>query len=151
MLMNIIKNKSAFALLILLPAVLFLTCSTHEKKETGKETANPAVTTITSEEHFNTVVENAGTRLLVFDMYADWCKPCKMLSPIMEAIAATNTGKAAFYKIDVDKQQGLAQKFNVSSIPFVLYIKNKIVVESFTGLQPQDVYQQAIDKYSSAP
>ena len=148
--MNIVKNKSAFAWLILLPTILFMACSTHEKKEAGKEAESLAVTAITSEENFNAAVENAGNRLLVFDMYADWCKPCKMLSPILETIAETNTGKATFYRINVDKQQGLAQKFNVSSIPFVLFIKNKIVVESFTGLQPQDVYQQAIDNYSSA-
>jgi len=144
----ILKNKFVFPPLMLLSAALVLSCS-NAKKETEKAAESHVIKVMTSEADFNTIVENAGSHLLVFDMYTDWCKPCKMLSPILEAIAEANTGKAAFYKINVDEQQGLAQKFNVSGIPFVMFIKNKTVVESFTGLQPQDMYQQTIDKYAT--
>ena len=136
---------------IVLTSVFLLLLFCNGKNGSEKTIENSAVKNITSEADFNTVLDNAGSRLLVFDMYATWCKPCKMLAPILESIAEANLGKAAFYKINVDNQQQLAQKFQVSSIPFVMFIKNKTVVDSLTGLQPQEVYQQTLDKYTTAP
>ncbi|MBC8321452.1 MAG: thiol reductase thioredoxin [Bacteroidetes bacterium] len=57
----------------------------------------------------------------VIDFYADWCKPCKMVAPIMDDLARTYDGKVKIYKIDTDKEKKLAGVFGIRSIPSVLF------------------------------
>jgi len=57
----------------------------------------------------------------VIDFYADWCKPCKMVAPIMDDLAKTYDGKVKIYKIDTDKEKKLAGVFGIRSIPSVLF------------------------------
>lgn len=63
----------------------------------------------------------AGKRPVVIDMYATWCGPCKRMSPIVEKMAARYAGKIDFYKIDIDREQELAQVFGVQSIPMFIF------------------------------
>jgi len=57
----------------------------------------------------------------VIDFYADWCKPCKMVAPIMDDLAKKYDGKVKIYKIDTDKEKKLAGVFGIKSIPSVLF------------------------------
>jgi len=97
----------------------------------------------------NRVVENSGDTLLIFDLYADWCMPCRMISPILEQIAADFRDRAVVYKINTDKNQQIAQALRVQGIPYVLYVKNKEAVQAFTGVQPKETYIRAIDTYTA--
>ena len=106
------------------------------------------VTQITSLDQFNKIVENANDRLLVFDLYADWCAPCKMLSPKLEKISNSEKESADFYKINVDKFPQLSKAFGVQGIPMVVFVKNKTGVDALTGLQPEKEYLNLIKKYS---
>jgi thioredoxin 1 len=63
-----------------------------------------------------------GNRPAIIDFYADWCGPCKIASPILEAVSHEFAGKIVVYKIDTEKEQELAAVFGVSSIPAFLYI-----------------------------
>jgi thioredoxin len=63
-----------------------------------------------------------GTEPAIIDFYADWCKPCKMVAPILEEISKDYTGKVKVYKIDTEDEKELAAVFQVSSIPTFLYI-----------------------------
>ena len=63
-----------------------------------------------------------GTRPAVIDFYTTWCGPCKMMAPIVEEMAKTYVGKVDFYKVDIDKEQELAQTFGIQSIPTFLFI-----------------------------
>jgi thioredoxin 1 len=83
-------------------------------------------------------------RLIVFDLYADWCQPCRMLSPMLESIAQENAGRAWFYRINVDNYPAISRQFGVSGIPHVVFIKNGQVLRSLTGLNPSEAYVQAI-------
>ena len=56
------------------------------------------------------------------DFTASWCGPCQRIAPVLEELAKEYEGQIVIYKVDVDKEKGLAQAFNVSSIPAVLYI-----------------------------
>lgn len=58
----------------------------------------------------------------VIDFYADWCRPCKLVAPIMDELAQKYAGKVRFYKINTDKEKDLAMAFNIQSIPSVLFI-----------------------------
>ena len=66
-----------------------------------------------------------GTRPAVIDFYTTWCGPCKMMAPIVEEMAKTYAGKVDFYKVDIDKEQELAQTFGIQSIPTFLFIPVK--------------------------
>ncbi len=70
---------------------------------------------------------------VIVDFYADWCGPCKMQSPIIDAIAEEQTG-IKVGKVNVDENQELATQYNVMSIPTILVIKNGEVSKQFVGL-----------------
>lgn len=135
-------------------AVLLLTlfsCSGNTKTAEPAKSPDPTVKSIQGVEQFKTIVDNAGDRLLVFDLYADWCMPCKILSPMLEKIAEAKKGQADFYRINIDKNRDLASAFGVQGIPFVVFVKSKAAVHAFTGVQSQSTYEQAIDQFSSGP
>lgn len=76
-----------------------------------------------SEAEFDKSIEN-GVSLV--DFYADWCGPCKMIAPIIEDLSTEYQGRAIVGKLDVDQAQGVALKYNVTSIPTViLFVKGK--------------------------
>ena len=85
-----------------------------------------------SEESFKKEVLEESRTVLV-DFYADWCGPCKMLSPIMEEVAKENED-AKFVKINVDEAQELAIEYDIMSIPTIVVIKDGKEVNRTVGL-----------------
>ena len=73
---------------------------------------------------------------VLLDFYADWCGPCRMVSPIVEEIAAENP-QYLIGKINVDKEPELAQKFHVLSIPTLAVIKNGNIISQSAGARPK--------------
>ena len=69
----------------------------------------------------------------VIDFYTDWCGPCKIISPIIEQIAKEMKG-VKFAKMDVDKEQELARRFEVMSIPTLIFLKNGEQVDMIVGV-----------------
>lgn len=63
-----------------------------------------------------------GTRPAIIDIYADWCPPCRRLSPLVEEIAKEYAGKIDFYKLNSDKEKELVDKLGVTNLPTLLYI-----------------------------
>jgi thioredoxin 1 len=104
---------------------------------------------IASEDEYNRIVEGSGDRLLAFDIYANWCMPCRILSPTLEKIAAANSSRVSFFKINIEKLPNLSQTFNVNGIPHVAFIKKKTVVENVVGLQPEQTYLDIIERYAA--
>ncbi len=75
---------------------------------------------------------------VVVDFWATWCPPCRMIAPFLEQIAGEYEGKAAVCKVDVDKNSALAQKYNVRSIPTLLFFKGGEVKDQAIGALPKD-------------
>jgi thioredoxin 1 len=71
---------------------------------------------------------------VVVDFWAQWCGPCKMLTPIIEQVASENKGVIKIGKLDIDNAPSLASKYGVSSIPTLLFVKNGVVVEQHVGM-----------------
>jgi len=86
--------------------------------------------------------------LVLVDFYADWCGPCKMLSPIIEEVAGQLSFKASFIKVDVDKAQANASKYGVTSIPTLILFKDGKEVERVVGLQDEEALKHLIEKHS---
>jgi len=81
---------------------------------------------------------------VLIDFWAAWCKPCKMVSPIITEIKKEYKGKIKVLKINIDRNRSLATYFRVVSIPNIFIVKNKIVVQSILGVQSKEVYIKAI-------
>lgn len=74
---------------------------------------------ILTKENFNQEVLNSKGKVLV-DFYADWCGPCKMISPILEELAKELAGKVKIFKVNVDKDEELSDSYNVWTIPALI-------------------------------
>ena len=89
-----------------------------------------------NEDNFDEEVLKANETVIV-DFYADWCGPCKMMSPIIDEIAE-ELPEVKVGKVNVDDNQDLAMQYNVMSIPTILIIKNGEVQKSFVGVQDKN-------------
>ncbi len=72
-------------------------------------------------------------KLVVVDFWAEWCGPCRMVSPIIDELSKEYEGKAVVGKVDVDSQSSVSMKYGVRSIPTILLIKNGEVVDKHVG------------------
>jgi thioredoxin 1 len=88
-----------------------------------------------------------GNTPVVIDFYADWCRPCKMVAPIMEDLAKEYKGKVRFYRVNTDQEKELAQRFNIQSIPAILFIPKDGKPQMAVGAQAKDAYVQAITEF----
>ena len=88
-------------------------------------------------------VENVPYPVLV-DFFATWCGPCKMMAPVLEEVALAKQGKAAVYKVDVDQEPELAQRFGVMSVPTLIVFKGGTAAQQFVGVQPKQALVDAL-------
>ena len=87
----------------------------------------------------------AGDQPVIIDFYADWCRPCKMIAPILEELALEYKGKIRIYKVNTDEQRELAALFNISSIPAVLYVPKTGKPQMAVGAQQKANYVEMIN------
>jgi thioredoxin 1 len=97
---------------------------------------------IKSKEEF---VELSKEGLLVVDFYADWCGPCRMLTPVMEELAAEFENKAKFAKLNVDNVDEVASAFRIMSIPCVVFIKDGKEVNRIVGYRPKKDFESVLE------
>lgn len=76
-----------------------------------------------------------GDKPAVIDFYATWCKPCMMLAPVVESIAAEYGDKVDFYKVDIDREPELARIFKIDAIPLLLFVPKNGEPRPYTGGQ----------------
>ena len=85
-----------------------------------------------------------GKRPAVIDFYTTWCGPCKMMAPIVEEMAKAYAGKVDFYKVDIDKEQELAQTFGIQSIPTFLFIPVNGKPTMQMGAMPKETFEKMV-------
>ncbi len=126
--MNTLYKIGAFAAC----AMIMLASCGNAGAQNDKKKAEAAVKAVKelNLNQFNTMVYNTdaeelkylGDKPAIVDFTATWCGPCQRIAPILEELAVEYADDIVIYKVDIDKERGLAQSFNVSSIPAVLYI-----------------------------
>ncbi|NOZ60772.1 MAG: thioredoxin [Calditrichaeota bacterium] len=82
----------------------------------------------------------------MIDFYADWCGPCKMVSPVIEELSQQYEGKVDFYKIDTEAEQELAMAFGIRSIPSLLFIPQESQPQMAVGALPKETLIEIIEK-----
>ena len=85
--------------------------------------------------------------LVFLDFFAEWCMPCTMMSPIIDDISQNFKDKIKFGKVNVDENTKIAQKFEVSSIPTFILLKDSKVLERFSETTSQDELEEKLKKY----
>ena len=79
------------------------------------------------------------------DFWADWCGPCKMLSPVIESIGSQYEGKVLVGKVNVDEEPELARRFGVMNIPTVVFLKNGQEFDRKVGVMPLQAFTAVLD------
>ncbi|MDQ6885867.1 MAG: thioredoxin [Gemmatimonadota bacterium] len=87
--------------------------------------------------------------LAVVDFWAAWCGPCRMIAPILDQLASEFIGKAKVAKLDVDANQQTAMRYNVRSIPTVLFFKNGQLVDQVIGAVPKSKLESKFQEHAA--
>ena len=90
--------------------------------------------------------EYLGDKPCIIDFYADWCGPCKMVSPILEELSGEYQGKINIYKVDTESEQELASVFGIRSIPSILFVPKDGQPQMSMGAMPKESFKQAIEE-----
>lgn len=99
-----------------------------------------------NEGNWDSEVVSAKTPVLL-DFWAEWCGPCKMLTPVLDELAGELAGKIKIAKVNVDENQALAEKFHIRSIPTLLVMKQGVVQEQLVGFMRKNDLLAKLNAY----
>jgi len=94
-----------------------------------------------------TFQQGVSSGLVLVDFYADWCGPCRMLTPVLEEVGKDLSGRASIAKIDIDKAQGTATSYQVTSIPTLILFKDGQEVGRLVGLRDKDTIKEFVESH----
>jgi thioredoxin len=146
------KKKVLLSLFIF--SVFLITCKSENRNGSDAEKSGTAVVQLTNEAFKKMVFDYEankdwkyeGSLPAIIDFYADWCGPCRQLSPLVEAVAKEYEGKIVVYKVDTDKEKMLAQSLGISGLPTLLFIPAKGSPQMSMGAIPKESLVKAINE-----
>lgn len=94
----------------------------------------------------NNFHELINSPLAVIDFWAEWCVPCQMIAPIVEELAKEYEGRVKIGKVNVDAESELAERYNIMSIPAILFFQKGRLVDKVIGACPKEYLREKIEK-----
>lgn len=143
--------RKIISLSVLALALMLGNCSAGSPEKKGNSGAVIVLTNETFKQKvFNYEVNKQwkyeGTMPAIIDFYANWCGPCRQISPRIEEIAKEYAGKIVVYKVDVDVEKQLAQSLGIQSLPTILFIPAKGQPQAAMGALPKESLVKAINE-----
>ena len=102
---------------------------------------------VTDDTFAQEIEQHAG--LVVVDFWATWCGPCRMIAPILDQLAVEYSGRVKVAKLDVDANMQTATRFNVRSIPMLLFFKDGKVVDQIVGAVPKSAIESKLLQHAA--
>jgi thioredoxin 1 len=84
--------------------------------------------------------------LLLVDFWAPWCGPCRAIAPVLEALERDRAGRVRVAKVNVDEQPALASRYQIQSIPTILFVRSGQIVDKVVGAVPRATLDAKVDK-----
>jgi len=100
---------------------------------------------VTDQDFMQQVIQS--DKPVLVDFWAEWCGPCKALTPIVHELAEEFEGKARIAKVDVDANQQIAMQFGIRSIPTVMVFDKGQIVDTLIGVRPKADYEASLNKF----
>ncbi|MCH1569636.1 MAG: thioredoxin [Alphaproteobacteria bacterium] len=113
----------------------------------GDLAGGDAIIDVSTENFMVEVIEASQSRLVLLDLWAPWCGPCKQLTPLLEKLVAQSDGAVRLAKMNIDEHPAVAQQLQVQSIPAVFAFKDGQPVDGFMGALPESDIKQFLDKH----
>jgi len=114
-------------------------------------TDSTVTTEATAKNFASAVIEKSRETPVLVDFWADWCAPCRMLMPVLAALATEYSGKIQLVKVNTDQEPQLATEYGVRSLPTVKFFKAGQVVDEFMGVLPERAVREFIERYLDRP
>lgn len=124
--------------------ILLYICNVFQRTKSRTTKNKSTMEVKVTKENFNELIN--GNLPVVVDFWAEWCGPCRMVSPILSELAEEYDGKIVVGKCNVDEQRELAIKMNISSIPTMYFFRSGQVVDMTVGAMPKSSLKQKFDK-----
>jgi thioredoxin 1 len=146
-------KKITFSVIIF--SLFFITCKSEKPDSSGTKTAAASEVTPLTNEGFKKMVFNyevnkewkfEGSKPVIIDFYADWCAPCRQLSPLVEEIAKEYSGKIIVYKVDTEKEKALTQSVGITGLPTLLFIPAKGKPQASMGFVSKESLVKAVNE-----
>ncbi len=112
---------------------------------------SPYVFDVNQQNFASVVVENSQRVPVLVDFWADWCQPCRTLTPLLTKLAQEYRGGFILAKVNADAEQGLAGHFRVRSLPTVMVVWQGQIMDQLVGVQPESAYRAIIDQLRASP
>ncbi len=139
---------------IFISTLLLFNCNADKTVIAGSDSDNGSAVVTLTNESFKKLVFNydnnkewkyEGTMPAIIDFYADWCAPCRQLSPLVDELAKEYEGKLVVYKVDTEKEKILARKLGISGLPTLLFIPAAGKPQMSMGLLPKTSLVDAVN------
>ena len=108
----------------------------------SRDQAAPETIDLTEQNFDEALIANLG--LVMVDFWAEWCGPCQAIAPLLEELAEASEGRVTLMKVNVDAEPRLAARYNIRSIPTILFVKEGQVVDRVVGAAPKAVLQAIV-------